>query len=254
MSRSTSVLLVLAFAVCGTGSGCAGTRTQVTAYYPQQPQRDIVFVIPGTGNSPSLPTNMRQVVADEHLPLYVETFEWTHGNGRYLKDQIDYDNIRCKGQELAGRISAYRRMCPDGKIYIVAHSAGSAIVLTAVESLPPNAVTRIVLLAPAVSAGADLRCALRASQQGVDAFISERDRWVLGVATGLLGTADRQRNPAAGRVGFNPIVCSPEDAALYEKFRQHPWDRCVTWSGNIGGHTGSYQPVYLQAYVLPWLR
>lgn len=253
MSRSPSVLLLLAFAVCGTFSGCAGTQSQVTAYYPQQPQRDIVFVIPGTGNSPSLPTNMRQMVADEHLPLYVEPFEWTHGNGRYVKDQIDYDNIRCKGRELASRISAYRQMCPDGKIYIVAHSAGSEIVLVAAESLPPNSVTRIVFLAPAVSAGADLRCALRASQQGVDAFISERDR-VLLWGTKLLGTADRQRNPAAGRVGFNPIVCSPEDGVLYEKFRQHPWDKCVTWSGNTGGHTGPYQPAYLQAYVLPLLR
>ncbi len=254
MSKPVSVRLLLALAVCGIVSGCAAPRSQVCASYSQQPQRDVLFVVPGTGNSPSLPNNMRQLVAEERLPLFVESFEWTHGSGRYVIDQIDYDNIRCKGRELAGQISAYRQMCPDARIYVVAHSAGSAVVLNAAESLPPNSVTRIVFLAPAVSEGADLRCALRASQQGIDAFISERDRWVLGAATGVLGTADRQKAAAAGRVGFRPVVCTPEDAALYEKLRQHPWERCVVWTGNTGGHTGAYQPAFLRAYVLPLLR
>src|SRR5262249_53676818 len=151
-------------------------------------------------------SNMRQVVAEPQLPLYVEPFEWTHGNGRYVLDQIDYDHTRCKGKELAGRITAYRQMCPDARAYVVAHNAGSAVVLAAAECLPANSVTRIIFLAPAVSAGCDLRCALRASQQGIDAFISERDRLVLGFGTGVLGTADRQGRTAAGRVGFRPVI------------------------------------------------
>jgi hypothetical protein len=138
-------------------------------------------------------------------------------------------------------------------VTLLGHSAGAAVVLGAAENLPPGVIDEIVVLAPSVSRDYDLRPALRSSARGIDAFSSENDRLALGVGTYVLGTADRRWVPAAGRVGFRPIVESSEDAALVAKLRVHPWHPIVAWTGNHGGHDDSYRSGYLRAYVLPAL-
>ena len=57
----------------------------------------------------------------------------------------------------------------------------------------------------------------------------------------------------AGRFGFRPLVCSPEDAALYGKLREHRWDGCVAWAGDYGGHYGTNHAAFARAYLLPLL-
>jgi pimeloyl-ACP methyl ester carboxylesterase len=214
----------------------------------------VAFCADGAGNSGGLSTALREAVTAEQLPLCVETVAWSYGPGRYLADQIDYGHARAAGEQLAARISAYRQSYPDSKVCLVAHSAGSAVVLAAAENLPPASVERIVLLAPAVSSTYDLRPALCTARIGIDVFYSPRDWAVLGLGVGVVGTTDRRWDAAAGRVGFKPVVQSPDDGALYTKLREHPWDECVSWTGNIGDHFGSYlQPRYLHAYVLPLL-
>jgi hypothetical protein len=126
-------------------------------------------------------------------------------------------------------------------------------VLAAVEILPPGSVDRIVLLAPAVSAEHDVRPALACARRGVDVFYSKHDVLYLGFLVRMLGTADRGFSAAAGRVGFQPDLAAPGDEALFSKFRQYPWNPCLEWTGNAGGHYGAYQPGYLRAVVLPLL-
>src|SRR5262249_10271481 len=142
---------------------------------------------------------------------------------------------------------------PGCKVWFLSHSAGSQVVLAAAENLPPESVERIVLLAPSVSADYDLRQALACARRGIDVFWRERDWWALGVGTGVVGTADRRWTEPAGRVGFRPVVCDDADAALYTRLRQYPWDPCVEWTGNRGGHYAAYQPTFLRFYVLPLL-
>jgi pimeloyl-ACP methyl ester carboxylesterase len=211
-------------------------------------------VADGAGNTAGLSTALRDAVAAEQLPLCVETFEWSYGPYRYLADEMDGGHAREAGCRLAARVAAYRQAYPGGKVCLVGHSAGSLVVLAAAENLPPAAVERIVLLAPAVSSGYDLRPALCTARQGIDVFYSERDWAVLGLGVGIIGTTDRRWSAAAGRVGFKPVLTAPGDAALYTRLRQHPWDPCVAWTGNTGGHYGTYmEPSYLHAYVLPLL-
>jgi pimeloyl-ACP methyl ester carboxylesterase len=195
----------------------------------------------------------QRAIEDAHLPLGVEVFEWTHGQGRILADQMDAAHARAEGLQLAGQVVSYRRHYPGGEVYLVGHSAGCAVILAAVEALPPNMVDRIILLAPSVSVDYDLRPALRNCRDGIDVFCSPRDVGYLGVGVSLIGTADRRWRPAAGRVGFCPQGVTAEERALYAKLRQHPWDPCLDWSDNHGGHFGTYQPIYLRAYVLPLL-
>jgi pimeloyl-ACP methyl ester carboxylesterase len=211
----------------------------------------VVFTADGAGDYLSTSAALREAVAEARLPLHVEPFEWSHGPGRILIDQIDYAHARQEGRRLAGAVSTYRQSCPDGEVYLVSHSAGSAVVLAAAECLPPDSVDRIILLAPAVSTDYDLRPALRCARDGIDVFYSRRDALLLMV--GIIGTVDRRWTAAAGRVGFRPQLGCPGDALLYAKLRQHPWAPCVAWTGHNGGHYGVYRDGYLRAYVVPLL-
>ena len=57
-----------------------------------------------------------------------------------------------EGLRLAARVTEYRGLFPDRRLYLIGHSTGCAVVLAAAERLPPDGVDRIVLLSPSVSA------------------------------------------------------------------------------------------------------
>jgi hypothetical protein len=234
-------------------AGCATMPAQIESRAPPEAARGIVIVLGGAGTYQNAQWAVATAVDEQHLPLYVRSFEWTHGLGRGLADQVDYAHARCRGRQLADEVCLWTRTHPGVPVSLVAFSAGSGVALAAAEGLPPDTLEHIVLLAPAVSAGYDLRRALLSARQGIDAFTSERDWLWLGVGTTLAGTADGTRQAPAGRVGFCPPLLCPHDAALAARLRQHPWDPSVAWTDNRGGHTGTLQPAYLKAYVLPLL-
>ena len=120
------------------------------------------------------------------------------------------------------------------------------------EPLPPDSVEGIILLAPSVSAGYDIRPALRCSRRGVEVFHSRRDFSHLTVAMFVLGTSDRKRGSVAGKVGFRlPETASAEDASLYSRLHQHAWHEGLLSTGHDGGHFGTYQPDFMRSFVLP---
>jgi len=219
-------------------SGCAAVTARAGAPCPCERPRALVLVADGAGNFRAASANLRQVASEAGAPLSVEPFVWSHGYGRILADQVGQGHMRDEGKRLAELLLAHRRQDPATPVYLVGHSAGSGVVLSAAESLPPDSVERIVLLAPAVSAYHDLRPALAAARCGVT----------------VLGTADRHWDRAAGRVGFRPVECCPADRPLYEKLRQYPWQEGLSWTGHKGGHYGAYQPGFLKACVLPLLE
>jgi hypothetical protein len=217
-------------------------------------QCGVVFTADGAGGFHTASYNLRRALEDAGLPLGVETVRWSHGYGRIAADLFDRTHQRAAGRELAERVAAFRCDHPGVAVYLFGHSAGCQVVLSATEALPPDSLTRILLLAPAVSPEYDLRPALRAARGGVDVFHSERDVFFLGAAVALAGTTDgRFGQSAAGRTGFHVAAQAPEDVALYGRLRQHPWDLCVAWTGNHGGHYSVYRPEFLRAYVLPLL-
>lgn len=248
--------LLLAVTIAGAGSGCARPRPELNTrpLSLAAPIRGTAFVADGAGGWSACSKSLRRVVAQTKTPLEVETVQWTHGFGRVLADQCDYANSRLAGQQLAEKILAYRQSCPGQEVYLIGHSAGNQVVLAAAEALPPDSVDRIILLAPAVSFDYDLRPALRASRQGIDVFCSKCDWWFLGVAVHVIGTSDRRWTDAAGKDGFQPVVETPADAALYAKLRQYQWGPELIGTGNCGGHFGPYQPGHLREFVLPLLE
>jgi pimeloyl-ACP methyl ester carboxylesterase len=234
--------------------GCATMPAPVVSRRMPVAPQGIVIVVDGAGGSQTAPQAVVEAVAEARLPLFVRSFEWTHDRRRGILDMTDVPYSRAQGQRLAGDIMWYRATYPRVPVYIVAHSAGSMVALSAVDWLPPDSVERMILLAPAVSAEYDLRRGLMASRQGVDVFCSERDRFWLGLGTAVVGTADGRRgSEAAGRVGFYPPNMAAGDAALAGRLRQHPWDPSVAWTGNRGDHSGTLRLAYMKAYVLPLL-
>ncbi len=234
-------------------SGCAGMPAPVVSRASPCAARGIVLVVDGAGGYQNAPRSIAEMTDALHLPLHVRSFDWTHGRGRGVADVVDLGYSRCQAALLAEEISRYRGTFPGMPIYLVGFSAGCAVALQAAERLPPDTLERIVLLAPAVSANYDLRGALASARLGIDVFTSDRDRFWLGVGTGVVGTADGTRDPAAGRVGFRPPVLSPDETRLAGRLHQHSWDECVAWTGSDGGHADSLRPAFLKAYVFPLL-
>lgn len=216
--------------------------------------RGIVLVADGAGGYPDASSAVASAVRESGAPLYVRCFEWTHETGVGLSDLTDVAHARAQARCLAEHVCQYRTTNPQLPIYVLGYSAGTHVVLEATRWLEPNSLERVVLLAPAVSADYDLRQALAVARQGVDVFTSTRDRFYLGLGTRVVGTADGKRGvPPAGRVGFDMPPMTGADMCLAQRLRQHPWEPSVGWSGNKGNHSGSLQPAYLRAYVLPLL-
>jgi len=213
----------------------------------------VAFVCDGAGNYQCASKSLRGVVAATNAPLKVETFVWSHGYKKILPDQLDLEHARQQGKLLADLVLGYRRENPHAKIHLVGHSAGSMVVLTATEFLPPATLDRLVLLSPSVSTEYDIRPALRSVKDSVEVHYSEHDWLYLGLCTHVVGCADHRHGEASGRVGFQLLVESPQDAALLPRLAQHPWQPSYRLLGNEGGHYGAYQPEYLKAHVLPVL-
>jgi pimeloyl-ACP methyl ester carboxylesterase len=253
MSKVSSLFsMLLGLTVLGP-IGCAATRQEVHRPPSTTPSRGVVFVADGAGGFHAPSDAFQNALREEGIPLHVESAAWSHGYLRVLADEMDYCYARQEGQRLAVQVAAYRQHCPTGEIYLVGHSAGSAVVLAAAEALAPDSVDRIILLSPSVSTNYDVKPALRACRGGMDVYYSERDTGFLGLGVALVGTADRLGGPAAGRVGFRLRADTDADMRLYTRLRQHPWNPAVAWTGNGGGHYGSHQVSFLRAYVLPLL-
>lgn len=243
-------ILVTVLLLAG-GLGCAGSRQ---AYTPACPPRGVVFIADGAGGFDSTSAAVIDAIAEEGLPFKVERFEWSHGVGRVLADHFDRAHSECEARNLAAEITHLTGCSPRPEIYVIAHSAGSGVALYTAESLPPDSLNRIILLAPSVSANYDLGPALRSTRDGIDVFYSQRDRIFLGFWTTVLGTTDRRwATAAAGRVGFQPCPTGTETDVLISRLHQHPWEATMRASGNRGGHYGSYERPFLHAYVLPLL-
>lgn len=247
------VFRILAVFGCCLLAGCTAAPRNVTTYKPPETPQGIVLVLNGAGGATGASDEIAAAVKRSQLPLFVRSFDWSHGPRRTIADVVDIEHAQDEASRFADLVNSYRQRFPNTPIYVVGHSAGSYVALEAAKSMPPDSLDRMVLLAPAVAANYDLRPALLAARH-VDVFSSERDGIFLGIGTTLLGTADGERGvPAAGRVGFDPPELSAAEAGLATRLHQHRWDSSLVWTGHNGGHDGALRPKYLRAYVLPLL-
>lgn len=236
-----------------TFTGCSHTQKNLAVTKAPVAGAGVVFVADGAGNFQAASENIRELIVKEGVPVEVVTFNWSHGNGRILADQVDYAHARAEGCKLARLVEEFCQLHPGTPVHLLGHSAGAAVVLAALENLPPHSVSRAFLLAPSLSAHYDPRPALQAVQSGLHVYYSQHDYLYLGLAIAFLGNADRRWGASAGRFGFHLLPCGPEDAPLLAKFHQRPWQPADIPTGNHGGHYGDYQPGFVRAQIVPLL-
>lgn len=246
--------LVLILAATLALSGCLTLRRHRPTSVSAAPASGVLFVADGAGNFQAASRTLTELIAREKVPVHVVTFEWSHGYGRILADQLGYQYALAQGKRLALEIEAFAQAYPQMPIYLVGHSAGSTVALSALENMPPGLVERAFLLSPSVSNQYDIRPAVQSVSRGMHVFYSQHDYWYLGLATHVLGTADRRFvHPASGRVGFK-VHTDHGDFAVQAKLFQRPWQRVDAQTGNFGGHYGNYAPSFLKRHLLPLLE
>jgi hypothetical protein len=209
------------------------------------PQPPLLWVVDGAGDIHGCSTGLKHAAAMYGLAIEFAVINWGHGYRTIVKDQIDFAHAKRQGVWLADEIARSRREQPGRRIVLLAHSAGPAVALPAAERLPPGTLDRIILLAPSISTGYDVRPALAASREGMDVFCSRRDIWALGFGIRLVKTTDnRKTGDAAGRYGFKIGDCDG-------RLRQYFWSRDLAWTGHDGGHYGSYAPAHAKLFLFP---
>jgi hypothetical protein len=213
-----------------------------------RPAAPLVWVVDGAGDLRGCSKALAYANQIAGNPAELSVFVWSHGYGRLLMDQVDQAHAKAQGARLAAKIQERQRAEPGRRVVVVAHSAGSAVALAAGDALPPDSIDRILLLAPSVSTGYDLRPSLRAAREGVDVFCSKKDWLALGFVTRVVGTTDRFLAPAAGRHGFRMTPAQDQEAT---RLRQYFWSSELAWTGNTGGHYGVHAPGFIHAYLFP---
>jgi pimeloyl-ACP methyl ester carboxylesterase len=260
-------LLVMGF---GTAVGsCAWPRAQTTrgqapateyrSYSPdwltveENPdRRPLVWVLDGAGDLKGSSSALTQANALAGYPVELSVFPWSHGYRRLLMDQIDMGHARAQGTKLAQAILERKAREPGRRVIVIGHSAGCAVELAACDQLPIDAVDRVILLAPSVSTGYDIRPTLWSAKEGVDVFCSTKDWLALGFVIHVVGTTDSfWSGSAAGRWGFKPKGVKSLAEMEATRLRQHFWSPEMSWTGHNGGHHGMHAPAFIQAYLLP---
>jgi hypothetical protein len=228
---------------------CGGWTVRAT---PEPDTRPLVWVLDGAGDLRGCSNALIDANLQAGSTIELSVFPWSHGYRRLLQDQIDGAHAKAQGQRLAMAILERKQRDPHRRVVVIGHSAGCAVALAAGDCLPPDAIDRMILLAPSVSTGYDLRPSLWSACEGLDVFCSKKDWVALGFVIRVVGTTDNPRSGlAAGRWGFQPKRGSTLDATENARLRQHFWTAEMAWSGHTGGHYGVYAPTFIHAYLFP---
>jgi pimeloyl-ACP methyl ester carboxylesterase len=150
---------------------------------------------------------------------------------------------------LADKIADARREFAKGKIYLMGLSAGTALILSALEELPRDvSVDGVVLFSPSVSGNRDLVRALRHINGRLYATCSPHD----GILAALTVNADGGPGPPAGLQGFSlPRTLSRDDMDQYRKVVNIPWQPSYVGFGWHGGHVQVTTSRFVQHVIAP---
>ena len=239
---STVGILCVAAAM---SAGCGGREMVLNAELMDQ---GLVIVLPGIDGRAWHSEAVCHTLVGQGVAKTVVLHDWTSPLLGPLFNQMAVDHNRQMAMQLAARIAAYKREHPDGPVYLIGHSGGTAIAVWAAEGLPDNMqIEGIVLLASSLSPGYALTEALQHTRQGIVSFYSDMDVALLGAGTTIFGTMDGVPGESAGKVGFNGRNWDPDGGRLY----QVPWDESMAEVGYGGDHFSCLTERFVGSYVAP---
>lgn len=183
-------------------------------------------------------------------PGRVYRFDWTANLGP-AHDHLVTARDKGVAKSLARYLQSVREADPTGQIDLMGLSAGTGVILGALEELPREIqVDNVVLLSPSVSADHDLSRAMRRVRRNLYATCSPRDA-LLG---SLTVNADGVSGPPAGLRGFRISTRrSAETHRLYERVVNLPWTAAYTAHGWSGSHTGVTSADFIAVVIAPRL-
>ncbi len=219
------------------GAGCAGPPIANTD--------SVVVFLDGAGWSGS----HRRVEAGLRAAGYrghVESFAWSSLLGPGPEHLLVARKKR-KARQLAERIAEYRQRKPGGELHLMGLSAGSAVVVFALEQLPANvAVDNVVLFSPSISAKHDLSVAMEHVNGHLYATSSPYDKILAGVFANADGVAGRP----AGLHGLR-VPSRVKRYDLYARVVNLPWRPAYADLGWNGSHTGVTRREFVQHVIAP---
>jgi len=234
-------------ALCGA-AGC-GPHRNYTA--PERYERGLVVCLSGAGGMMGEVDRVREGLARGGVDHAIEVFQWSRG--RVFGDQMDMAENRRKAAQLARRLESYQRLHPGRPVHLIGVSAGTGLVVWALEDLRPGArATGAVLVSSSLDAWYDLTRAMEKVRGRIYSFHSVADP-VLSLGVTWAGTVDRNGGISGGLAGFSP----PEDAsahtrALYEdKLVQFGWHPGEVLLGHLGDHLGATRPRFVEERIAP---
>lgn len=206
-----------------------------------------VFFLDGAGHFGAGFTVRRGLEKAGYIGAF-ETFQWSSWLGPGA-DHLVVARSKGKATQLADRITEARKDFPDGKIYVMGLSAGTALVLTALENLPVDVyVDGVVLFSPSVSANRNLVPALQHVRGPLYATCSPHD----GILSALPVNADDGTGPPAGLEGFTlPHGLSEEFRDEYRKVVNLPWRPAYVGFGWRGGHVQPTTSSFVANVIAP---
>jgi len=226
-------------------AGCSGARYTT----PERYERGLVICLSGAGGITGECGRIRDGLNAGKVDRAIEIFDWSKGG--VLSDQLSVEENQRKAGELARRVEAYMAEHPGRPVHLIGLSAGTGLVIWALEDLSVP-VEGAILLASSLDARYDLTLALSKVRDHLYSFNSVADT-VLGLGVAVTGTVDREGDMAGGLGGFSPPHGASEAAkALYkEKLVQIGWWPGDVILGNLGDHLGSTNPLFVQAKISP---
>ena len=180
-----------------------------------------------------------------------ETFTWT----TFLLAPADYF-VAARGplraQRLANRIERIRRASPQGTIHLIGLSAGTFLIVRALERLPEAVqVDQVVLFSSSISAQRDLTPALKRVRGRLYATCSPGDRLLASLALSVEGRTGK----VAGQRGFRlPENPTEEQKHQYAKVVNLLWRPAYAGFGWSGGHVAVTKSSFVQAVIAPRIR
>jgi len=182
-----------------------------------------------------------------------EGFVWTSFLG-WGVDHLVRANSESVAIKLANRIREVRTEHPDGYLALMGLSAGSAVILGALERLPEGqTVDDVVLFQPSVASDRELTRALEHVRRRM---IATHCRWD-AILAAMAISADQHIAKPAGQIGFqSPRPMSAKQRRQYIKLLSIPWQKRYAasgWGGIKGWHVSSTSPGFVRRYIAPYV-
>ena len=251
------IILALLWAVMAGGCGrmnrnpadCFLRETDVERY-----EHGLVVCLSGAGGMMGETGDIRQGLTDGGVEYAIEVFDWS--TGVVLIDQMALETNKRKAKALARRIEEYQQEHPGRPVHLVGVSAGTGLVVWALEDLAPGChVESAFLIAPSLWHKYDLSAAMQELEDRLYNFYSPWDP-VLALLVPVFGTVDRINGVSGGLRGFGlPDTADERAKAVYKsKLEQIGWGSKDAAYGHIGGHLGATRPAYVGARIAPLLK